>query len=574
MQAPRGAKRIELDVTGRPRTLVNDVSCLGFHDAALPRMICAVAYVSNPERAVELRTEASEVFVQDKFGALRMLRARSRAFLKRGEVLFLAWSKARGTRFGYVLECDDGDGRVAGAGEPGGGAEVIDVASEEEAEQRDGRRDARTGGVNRARSVSPAKRGSGMGGPSSEDVLEVDSDSPEWRQRKASNGGASPSARAGSDKAKAKGSNANKSAFDNTGRPKNAPRAAETSPHDFVPPHQDAPPAWGGQDANEARRQADASRIPPHPPEGLPDDPEELKSARTSLKQAHRQLVDALNNEVAMRQTLAQCQLDFQRTMRGRADFSIRQWHKDNLSMVAGKYQQSQFAAAAARGSYQQALRFFNDTVQRIESMRNFPASPTRAGARESESSIHYSAADSAHDRLKQAFETECQAWDELLGNEPAEMSLKSLRMVATNVGIDTTTLVERGDFVAALEKKKQTGRKDFEERKRKREAELNAVEEQRKARRVHEEEESAKREAVQQVSIWSTHADLRLFLHRCGVTIDQHGRSTKRLLAKAYRQAMLKYHPDRARQKSTREQALASEVTKWLTHAWQSVPP
>lgn len=241
--------------------------------------------------------------------------------------------------------------------------------------------------------------------------------------------------------------------------------------------------------------------------------------------------------------------------------------------MVAGKYQQSQFAAAAARGSYQQALRLFNDSVQRIEFARtNFSASSSRAGAKESEFSKHDGAADVV--RHRQAFENECKAWDELLGSDPAEMSLKRLRVVATNVHIDTTTLVERDDFVAALEKKKQTGRKEFEERKRKREAELNAEEAQRKARRVHEEEESAKREAVQQVSIWSTHADLRLFLYRCGVTIDQHGRSTRRLLAKAYRQAMLKYHPDRARQKSIREQALASEVTKWLTHAWQSVPP
>jgi DnaJ-domain-containing protein 1 len=69
-------------------------------------------------------------------------------------------------------------------------------------------------------------------------------------------------------------------------------------------------------------------------------------------------------------------------------------------------------------------------------------------------------------------------------------------------------------------------------------------------------------------------HADLRLFLYRCGVSIDQHGRSTKRLLQKSYRQAMLKFHPDRARQKSIREQALANEVTKWLTHAWQQLPP
>ena len=71
-------------------------------------------------------------------------------------------------------------------------------------------------------------------------------------------------------------------------------------------------------------------------------------------------------------------------------------------------------------------------------------------------------------------------------------------------------------------------------------------------------------------------HADLRLFLHRCGIAVQggQYGKSTKRLLQSSYRKAMLKYHPDRARQKTTREQALASEVTKWITHAWQNLPP
>ena len=95
-----------------------------------------------------------------------------------------------------------------------------------------------------------------------------------------------------------------------------------------------------------------------------------------------------------------------------------------------------------------------------------------------------------------------------------------------------------------------------------------------RRAKMSSEAEESAKREALEQVNIWATHADLRLFLHRCGMKIDQHGRSTKRLLQKSYRQAMLRFHPDRARQKSIREQALASEVTKWITHAWCSLPP
>ena len=128
-------------------------------------------------------------------------------------------------------------------------------------------------------------------------------------------------------------------------------------------------------------------------------------------------------------------------------------------------------------------------------------------------------------------------------------MSLKELRKCATEIGIDTTTLVERDDYVNALLSKRTTDETSFKARKRKHEEDEAAAEVKRRAKMSSEAEESAKREALEQVNIWATHADLRLFLHRCGMKIDQHGRSTKRLLQKSYRQAMLRFHPDRARQ-------------------------
>ena len=174
----------------------------------------------------------------------------------------------------------------------------------------------------------------------------------------------------------------------------------------------------------------------------------------------------------------------------------------------------------------------------------------------------------------KARFAAECAAWETLLEGDPTTMSLKELRKCATEIGIDTTTLVERDDYVNALLSKRTTDETSFKARKRKHEEDEAAAEVKRRAKMSSEAEESAKREALEQVNIWATHADLRLFLHRCGMKIDQHGRSTKRLLQKSYRQAMLRFHPDRARQKSIREQALASEVTKWITHAWCSLPP
>ena len=162
VQAPRGAKRIDIDPLGTPKELLNDARALGFADPTLPRHIVTVALVTTPECAIELRTAASEVFVQDKFGALRMLKPRAKAFLKRGEVLFFAWSKARGTRFGYVLDVGEGGGRGRGR----------DRAREEDARdgggdryrERGGReRDAETAARRRGERTSGGPRGGGGG---------------------------------------------------------------------------------------------------------------------------------------------------------------------------------------------------------------------------------------------------------------------------------------------------------------------------------------------------------------------------------------------------------------------------
>jgi DnaJ-domain-containing protein 1 len=46
----------------------------------------------------------------------------------------------------------------------------------------------------------------------------------------------------------------------------------------------------------------------------------------------------------------------------------------------------------------------------------------------------------------------------------------------------------------------------------------------------------------------------------------------TKRTLTAAYRKAMMKFHLDRTRSACVEQQALAAEVTKWITHAWQTI--
>ena len=587
VEAPRGAKKIPLDPLGAPRDIRNDVASLGYADATLPPLIVTVALVTVPDVAVELRTDGREVFVQDKFGALRMLKARAKAFLKRGEVLFFSWSKARGKRFGYVLEVErDASETVEVArGEEAVEVEVIDIASEEESEAET--RDVGGGGATarraRARETGPTGAGRTFvdGGSSRKSSSEGGDEGAEtfdasrgWRRRSTERpASAKPSA----------GASAAASTSASARRASNVSRSSQE--HAQGQGYRDErqryarddgrrePPIWGGVGSEEARQQADAARIPPNPPEGSPDDPPALQNARTRLKQAHHQLVEALNTEVAMRQTLAQSQLDVQRAFRSNADHSLRQWQKENLQVVAGKYQQSQFAAAAARSAYQRALHLFNST-------KNGQNAGGRAAGGAGASTTSSKANENVHEETpataaaKARFAAECAAWETLLEGDPATMSLKELRKCATEIGVNTATLVERDDYVNALLSKRKSDETAFKARKRKHEQEEAEAEAKRRARISSEAEESAKREALAQVNIWATHADLRLFLHRCGMKIDQHGRSTKRLLQKSYRQAMLRFHPDRARQKSIQEQALASEITKWITHAWCSLPP
>ena len=617
IQAPRGARSIALPTwPDAPSVMVgNDATTLGFTDPALPKEIVSVALKYEPEVAVELRTTPrTEVFVQDKFGALRMLKANARAFLKRGEVLFLAWSKARGTRFGYVLEYEENGrkggergmrvGKTTGTTEGGGRATedafvdatrkpkpnenhiidddddrdaiVIDIASD----------DTESPPVKRRRRSSSLESPTGVDGKepaTTEDTTEDDDETTEEEKEKARDPsfertrGTTDASGTGSlgKKEQAEGWRRVRS-YASKARMERERVADEQRRRQAEYAHRDPPSVWGGANAEEMRRQTDSSRIPPEPPEGLPDDPEDLKNSRAALKCAHKRLVTALHTEVAMRQTLAQSQTDFQRTMRGNADWSLRQWHKENLQVVAGKYQQSQFAAAAARSHYQQALQYFHATVERCENGFEGDAGAAwdkrqtaKPGAKATTT-----AAGEQRTSEKTSWKDECAAWEKLISTCPHDMSLKDLKMCVTRLSFNDSYLVEREDYIGLLITERETAKERFEKRKRDRAEREKKEADARTAQRKKEDEESAKRDAVRQVAVWAMHADLRLFLHRCGLKVEQHGRSNKRTLAKIYRQAMLKYHPDRARQKSVREQALASEVTKWITHAWQQMPP
>ena len=142
--------------------------------------------------------------------------------------------------------------------------------------------------------------------------------------------------------------------------------------------------------------------------------------------------------------------------------------------------------------------------------------------------------------------------------------------------------LLEKNEFVASIVAKRDGGREAWTVRKRKRATEEAIAARQRKKlvelrqdeskREAQESSETkAKQHAVRQVAAWSRNADLKLFLQRCGIDVHGSGR-TKKALQTAYRRAMMKYHPDRTRRASPEEQALAAEVTKWITQSWQNL--
>ena len=118
--------------------------------------------------------------------------------------------------------------------------------------------------------------------------------------------------------------------------------------------------------------------------------------------------------------------------------------------------------------------------------------------------------------------------------------------------------------------KRKRAAEEEIAARQRRKLAELREDE----SKRVADEsvQAKAKQRAVTKVTAWARNADLRLFLQRCGIKVDGGVALTKKALTKSYRLAMLKFHPDRTRGANAEQQALAAEVTKWITQAWQTL--
>ena len=222
---------------------------------------------------------------------------------------------------------------------------------------------------------------------------------------------------------------------------------------------------------------------------------------------------------------------------------------------------------------YDRALNTLNSDITGMERDRRNSTQRGKAGAKTTKRG----------EASTNDFQAEVKAWE--LVEKTADLSALSageLRRIAKAMGIDVTGLLEKEEFVNVVVAKRDSGKEAWAVRKRKRTAEEEVASRQRQklaelrrneSRKQAEEtaQSPAKATAVKKVKQWAHGADLRLFLQRCGIKVDGHGK-TKRALQGAYRRAMLKFHPDRTRSASPADQAIAAEVTKWITSEWNSL--
>ena len=162
--------------------------------------------------------------------------------------------------------------------------------------------------------------------------------------------------------------------------------------------------------------------------------------------------------------------------------------------------------------------------------------------------------------------------------------SIRDLKHRGALIGADFSSAIEKSEYIDAIVRRVTAvgGKTGWLRLKRQKDASLESKKRQREKLKAYQdstaidiEAESNTRllqhQAHKTVEQWSHRADLRLFLVRCGVAVEggERGRSDKQTLQKAYKRAMLKFHPDRQRTKTERDRVLAAEVTKFITQAW-----
>jgi len=563
--------------------------------------------VFAPELALELKAIA-EVYVKDRFGVLKMLKAGYVGYLQRGSVLYLTRSESVPI-CGYVLtEGSPHQAETTPSATGGKGGECIDLASdsdtsdsEDEIEGRPRPRQAApstpqastSSGSKEEDAPTPGAKGTAenpcelLSSDDEEEVV-VERETPGKKARKSA---AKPAPRASSPPKAARRKPVKPSRSREPPlrpRPQAQPGAGQgarpsyfgAGPHPAnfgAGPH----PSYYGAGYSAPGLQPDPSTItPPKPPPPQPGDSQKVAASRLELGNAWIRLHDVQKYYRYLVEQLNQAQQQYHVLM---AQYGFHPQPMLNLSINAAtssiqtliqKVNEARTSISTQMSRYERALNTLNSDITLMErDRRNTSTQRGEAGAKTTQRGQA-----SAND-----FQAEVKAWE--LVEKTVDLSALSageLRRIAKAMGIDVTGLLEKEEFVNVVVAKRDSGKEAWAVRKRKRAAEEEIASRQRQklaelrqneSRKKAEEtaQSPAKATAILKVKKWAHGADLRLFLQRCGIKVDGHGK-TKKALQGAYRRAMLKFHPDRTRSASPADQAIAAEVTKWITSEWNTL--
>jgi len=563
--------------------------------------------VFAPELALELKAIA-EVYVKDRFGVLKMLKAGYVGYLQRGSVLYLTRSESVPI-CGYVLtEGSPHQAETTPSATGGKGGECIDLASdsdtsdsEDEIEGRPRPRQAApstpqastSSGSKEEDAPTPGAKGTAenpcelLSSDDEEEVV-VERETPRKKARKSA---AKPAPRASSPPKAARRKPVKPSRSREPPlrpRPQAQPGAGQgarpsyfgAGPHPAnfgAGPH----PSYYGAGYSAPGLQPDPSTItPPKPPPPQPGDSQKVAASRLELGNAWIRLHDVQKYYRYLVEQLNQAQQQYHVLM---AQYGFHPQPMLNLSINAAtssiqtliqKVNEARTSISTQMSHYERALNTLNSDITLMErDRRNTSTQRGEAGAKTTQRGQA-----SAND-----FQAEVKAWE--LVEKTVDLSALSageLRRIAKAMGIDVTGLLEKEEFVNVVVAKRDSGKEAWAVRKRKRAAEEEIASRQRQklaelrqneSRKKAEEtaQSPAKATAILKVKKWAHGADLRLFLQRCGIKVDGHGK-TKKALQGAYRRAMLKFHPDRTRSASPADQAIAAEVTKWITSEWNTL--
>ena len=563
--------------------------------------------VFAPELALELKAIA-EVYVKDRFGVLKMLKAGYVGYLQRGSVLYLTRSESVPI-CGYVLtEGSPHQAETTPSATGGKGGECIDLASdsdtsdsEDEIEGRPRPRQAApstpqastSSGSKEENAPTPGAKGTAenpcelLSSDDEEEVV-VERETPRKKARKSA---AKPAPRASSPPKAARRKPVKPSRSREPPlrpRPQAQPGAGQgarpsyfgAGPHPAnfgAGPH----PSYYGAGYSAPWLQPDPSTItPPKPPPPQPGDSQKVAASRLELGNAWIRLHDVQKYYRYLVEQLNQAQQQYHVLM---AQYGLHPQPMLNLSINAAtssiqtliqKVNEARTSISTQMSRYERALNTLNSDITLMErDRRNTSTQRGEAGAKTTQRGQA-----SAND-----FQAEVKAWE--LVEKTVDLSALSageLRRIAKAMGIDVTGLLEKEEFVNVVVAKRDSGKEVWAVRKRKRAAEEEIASPQRQklaelrqneSRKKAEEtaQSPAKATAILKVKKWAHGADLRLFLQRCGIKVDGHGK-TKKALQGAYRRAMLKFHPDRTRSASPADQAIAAEVTKWITSEWNTL--